>query len=99
VHVHGERRRRSGGGQPRLLAGELVKRESEAAELDRHERPEVAGLLQLRKVFDEEPVLAVITGSAGVDAGKQVGAENGHPTSFTPAMVGRGCHSHGPDWR
>ena len=65
VHVHGERRCRRVHRQASSHLGDVIQRESHAAELLRHGHLQVAGRLQLIEIFLEEFVLAIVGGCAG----------------------------------
>src|SRR6266404_4817457 len=63
MHVGGERRWRRAPRQPALLLADLGQGQPEPAELLRHRRKQILGLAQLVEIFEEEPVLTVVTGS------------------------------------
>src|SRR5690606_32806148 len=78
-----------GGRQRDLLLRRLPERQPESAELDRNQRLQVPGGLQLLEVFGEEGVVAVVTGGAIVDAAEQPGVENRHRSSMAPRHAAR----------
>src|SRR5258708_7153444 len=64
MHVGGERRWRRAPRQPALLLANFAQGQAEPAELLGHRRKQILGLAQLVEIFEEEPVLPVVAGSA-----------------------------------
>src|SRR5215472_12351636 len=64
MHIYGKRGRRRAPREPALLMANLGQCQRESAELFGYRREQILGLAQLVEIFEEKPVLSIVSGSS-----------------------------------